>query len=169
MAYITLKNVIDDGRTLLQNHSRLHHITDIWRKINTTNAARSINSSALITRPGSSIINHPLKGLTVLISGVCLQIAAAIVSLMPRLPFNLPTAVTPKTFYLVQWKADANSLDGLLNRLIYCMARIPDAIHLVWLFGPLSQHARKKLTQTTACSCSNNDDQSTGCRCHNQL
>ncbi len=160
MAHITLKNVIDDGRALFHNHSPLHLITDYWRKITTQNATFDVTSKIMT---GSSIA-LPFQIITNMLATGCLHIAAGIVSLMPRLPFDLP-GVKPRHFYLSQWKDDAGNLSKPLHRLIYSSARIPDAISLIILYGPFSKLTRNKSRLDSDCSCNCGNNGTVRCKC----
>ena len=59
-----------------------------------------------------------------------LLIAGIIVATIRRPPVNLP-GVTTRGFYLIQWQDDASSLKPGLPRLIYSLARLPDALGIV--------------------------------------
>lgn len=164
MAHITLKNVIDDGRALFHNHSPLHLINEYWRKITTQNA--TLNATSGITT--GTLLVLPLQIVTNILSASCLQIAAGIVSLLPRLPFDLPddiSAIKPRYFYLSQWKDDAGSFSDPLHRLIYSMARVPDAISLFIHYGPFSKLTRNSSRLNSGCSCNNIVDGIARCQC----
>ncbi len=94
-----------------------------------------IDTILTIQKAWTSALNTKLKpAIQSSVNGLCdgiahlaLKFAAAIVATIRKPPVHLP-GITTRSFYLFQWQDDANSLQSGLPRLIYSIARIPDAV-----------------------------------------